>query len=324
MTIRQATAGGPLDLIAVYENLVTMIRARCRGLDAGSNPVVFMFIDTGAPQEATSMRSVPTEISRALWRQGPQALRDIADAVLDPSRQIDTAPELGLEQGFCPDLAVLVFQFWADHEVREGRLQEKRSYQRCAGVPHRLQVELRSHGCVPVSAEWKVLQRDGRPCVVPMLLRRRTGPVDLPPLRLPTDSDVASLARLAAESRRVLIAEIQAKLASMQLPTFVVRSPPLQEFHDGSASVHVRDSRYVTFRAGGEGAALDGWPDDLGIVTLQVEGGLVVPTFYGTYSESDESFSSSGATMVVYRSDGKPGFRIEVIQPQETRSSGQA
>ena len=77
----------------------------------------------------------------------------------------------------------------------------------------------------------------------------------------------------------------------------------------------LNDSRYVTFRAGGEGAALDGWPDDLGIVTLQVEGGLVVPTFYGTYSESDESFSSSGATMVVYRPDGKPGFRIEVMQP---------
>ena len=38
MTIRQNSVGGPLDLIAVYENLVTMIRARCRGLDEGSNP----------------------------------------------------------------------------------------------------------------------------------------------------------------------------------------------------------------------------------------------------------------------------------------------
>ena len=64
MTISQNSVGGPLDLIAVYENLVTMIRARCRGLDEGSNPWTCpVFVDGWLAKFPLSLWSVASSRS---------------------------------------------------------------------------------------------------------------------------------------------------------------------------------------------------------------------------------------------------------------------
>jgi hypothetical protein len=98
----------PHDLMAVYDNLVPMIDAQCGDLASTSNPVMFTFIDTCAPQDNLNEGRVPADIARALWAQGPQALRDIGDAALDPSRQLDAVAQLGLQPGFRPNVAVMV------------------------------------------------------------------------------------------------------------------------------------------------------------------------------------------------------------------------
>jgi hypothetical protein len=306
--------------MTVYDNLVPMIHAQCGDLASAPNPVMFAFIDTRAPQGTTSMRGASADIARALWEQGLQVLRDIGDAALDPSRQIDAMSRLGLEQGFCPDLTLLVFQFWSAHEMRDGRLQKSHSYEPRVGAPHRLQVELRAHGRAPVIFEWKVSQRDGNVCAVPPPPRHFVGPGDLRPPRLPTDEEIAASARLRDEDIRRAIEE--GKLASMQLPTFVVRPPPLRAFTKGMAWVHLGDSRHVTFQAGDSLATKDDWGNSLGHVRLQAVNGLVVPNFYDSGIESDEIIWPIDTMLVVYRPYEGPDFRIVVIQPSKVVSSG--
>lgn len=316
----QTGAGAPLDLMAVHDNLVPMIHAQCGDLASALNPVMFAFIDTCAPRATTSMRDVPVDVARALWTQGLQALRDIGDAALEPCRRIDAMSRLGLERSFCPDLAVLVFQFWSVHGMRDGRIQKWHSYEPRAGMPHRLQVELRAHGCAPVVAEWKVAQQNGRVCVIPPPPHDFAGPIDLAPPRLPTAAEVEAIARRGAENRRRQIEEAEAKLASPQLPTFVVQSPPLRDFQIGlgkgsAALFHISSLCYATCRELDSGVVKDHWPE--GRVTLQVVDGLVVPTYYETGSESSEVFWFSGTTMVVNRPNGEPAFKVVVVQPPE-------
>jgi len=314
---RQTGAGVPHDLLAVYENLVPMIHAKCRDLAAISNPVMFMFIDTCGSQVPTSSRDVSADIARALWTEGLQELRDLADAALDPSSRLDVESRLGLERGFFPNLAVLVYQYWHVHEVIDGRLQTRHSYEPRVGVPHRLQVELRAHGCAPVIVGWKVLQREGSACAVPPPPRHFVGPVDLAPPSLPTAAARAAVDRAVAEISHRQNEEAEAMFAS-KLPTFFVRSPPLSRGR--SLRFRLSDPVLVTFRAGD---ANDVLPDPVGSVTLQTVNGLVVPTDYSLDSETYrfETFWPRGTAMVVY-SGYRPAFKIVVIQPLQAVPSG--
>lgn len=308
---RQTGTDVPHDLMTVHDNLVPMILAQCRDLASTPNPVMFTFIDTCAAQGLTSLRDVPTDVAHALWTEGLPALRDIGDAALDPARQLNAVSHLGLERGFCPKLAVLVYQYWLVHEVVDEQLHNSRSYEPHIGVPHMLQVELRAHGLTPVIAEWKVLYRGERACVVPMSPQHFVAPEDPSSLTTAAAVGPSPQAPTAPVRRRPNTAE--EVLASMELSTFVVRSPPLCDFDRGATAVYLSDSRHVTFRPGNSVAVIEQIPY-FGFVTLQVVNGRVEPTFYGTDSETCEIYVNKGPTMVVYV--GKlPAFKIVVVPP---------
>jgi hypothetical protein len=107
----------------------------------------------------------------------------------------------------------------------------------------------------------------------------------------------------------------------MRLPTFVVRPPPLRDFTGDMAWVHLGDSRHVTFHEGNSGATRDFWGNSLGSVQLQAVNGLVVPNFYTSRTESDESIWPIGEMLVVYNPPDGTDFRIVVIQPLKAVSS---
>jgi hypothetical protein len=84
--------------------------------------------------------------------------------------------------------------------------------------------------------------------------------------------------------------------------------------------IHLGDSRYVTPQDE-DARNLNGGPEFRGFVTLQVQNGLIVPTFYGTHEAEQYSFLPRGTTMVACWPGGVPYFKIVVIQPLTVVSS---
>lgn len=314
-SVRQSGVGVSQDLMTVYENLVPMIRAHCAEMDSASNPVLFAFIDTSAPLGTTLTTEVPTAIARELWRQGLPALHDVLGAALDPARRLDAVPRLGLRPGDCPDLAVLVYQYWASPEVVEGRLQKTESCQPRTGVPHVLQVELRAHGYAPLVAKWKVLPRREGFCVVPVAPRhfgRAEEPLGSMAASSPTAEPRVPREPLACRSETA-----DEELATMQLPTFLVQSPSLRDWSD---VVYLNDPVLVRYRAE-DSQVPKAAPFATGFVTLDVVNELVVPTFYGDNEARQEDFLIRGTTMWVYDRE-RPIYKIVVIQPLKVAPSG--
>jgi len=289
----------PHDLLAVYENLVPTIHAHCGSLDCTSNPVMFSFFDTSALQTTTSRMEVATDIARALWVEGRGALRDVADAALDPLRRLDAVARLGLRPGFYPDVAVLAFQIWPTHDVTDGRPPRDQSYEPRPGAPHVLQVELHAHGGLPLIAKWRFVQRSDGPHVIPKA-----------PWHAEASQD-STRPMAAPRPLAVRYGSADAELAAMQLPTYFVQSPPLRNWSD---VVFLNDPVLVKFRTDDSQVAKAD-PFATGFVRLELlVNGLIVPTFYGDNEARPESFLIRGATMWVY--DGnRLIFKIVVVPP---------
>jgi hypothetical protein len=261
------------------------------------------------------MVEVPTAIARELWSQGLPALHDVIDAALDPSRQLDAVARLGLPDGFCPDLAVLVFQFWPIHDVADGRPQTGESHEPRPDAPRVLQVKLQTHGGSPLIAKWRVVQRSDGPLVVPEAPWHAGGSQDAAP------SMAATALKPSPRPLTVRYGSSDEELEAMQLPTYFVQSPPLNDCrHSGWERVWLNDPVLVRLRVeDSQVAKVDTFATSF--VRLDAVDGLIVPTFYGDNEARPESFLIRGTTMWVYAGE-RPIYKIVVIQPLKGVPSG--